>query len=97
MAGVVFVFNSQPDLNERQALEVSEALSARRNLAAQSAARKIRGQARVNVDAGETRTAVELEREEVAELVAVISEAAWPTDEPQYARLLRQLSRASSG
>jgi hypothetical protein len=80
-------------LSERQALEVAGALGTKRNLAAQSAAQKIRDQARVNLDAGETRKAVDFIPEEVAELVVVMNEAAWP-DEPDYARLRRQVNRA---
>jgi DeoR/GlpR family transcriptional regulator of sugar metabolism len=80
-------------LSERQALEVASALTTQRNLAAQTAAQKIRDQARVNLDAGETRKAVDLVPEERAELAAVMNEVAWP-DEPEYARLRRQLSRA---
>ena len=80
-------------LSERQALEVASALTTQRNLMAQSAARKIRDQARVNLDAGETRTAVDLVPEEYAELAAVMNEVAWP-NEPDYARLRHQLSRA---
>jgi hypothetical protein len=93
VASVVFPFGSQPlVLSERQALEVASALSPKRNLAAQSAAQKIRDQARVNLDADETRTAVDLEPEERAELTAVMNEVRWP-DEPEYARLRRQLNR----
>jgi hypothetical protein len=80
-------------LSERQALEVASALSTKRNLAAQSAAQKIRDQARVNLDAGETRKAVDLVPEELAELAAVMNEVAWP-EEREYAQLRRQLSRA---
>jgi hypothetical protein len=97
MASVAFPFGSKPVmLSEQQALEVANALSNRRNLSAQSAAQKIRDQARVNLDAGETRTAVDLGPEEVGELAAVMNEVAWP-DERDYAELRRQLSRASSG
>jgi hypothetical protein len=95
VASVVFPFGSEPAiLSERQALEVASALSAKRNLAAQSAAQKIRDQARVNLDADETRKAVDLVPEELAELAAVMNEVAWPDDEPEYARLRRQLNRA---
>jgi hypothetical protein len=94
MAAVVFPFGSEPVmLSERQALEVAGALSLKHNLAAQSAAQKIRDQARVDLDAGETRNAVDLVPEEVAELAAVMNEAAWP-DESDYARLRRRLNRA---
>jgi hypothetical protein len=80
-------------LSERQAFAVASALSTKRNLAAQSAGEKIRDQARVNLDANETRRAVELVPEERAELTAVLNEVAWPA-EPEYARLRRQLGRA---
>jgi hypothetical protein len=94
VASVAFPFGSKPVmLSERQALEVAGALSIKRNLAAQSAAQKIRDQARVNLDAGETRKAVDLVPEEVAELAAVMNEVAWP-DERDYAHLRRQLNRA---
>jgi len=91
VAAVVFAFGLKPGLTERQAHEVAHALSVRRNNAARSAARKIRDQARVNVDAGETSQDVELEAEELAELSAVMTEIAWPDDEPAYAYLRRQL------
>jgi hypothetical protein len=90
VAAVVFAFGSKPGLTERQALEVAAALAARRNLAAESAATKIRHQARVNVDAGETSKDVQLEPQEIAELAAVMTEIAWPDDEPAYAYLRRQ-------
>jgi hypothetical protein len=94
VAGVVFPFGLRSVvLSESQALGVASALSIKRVLSAQSAALKIRDQARVNLDAGETRTAVELMPEERAELAAVMNEVAWP-DEPEYARLRHQLSRA---
>jgi hypothetical protein len=80
-------------LSERQAFEVAGALSAKQRVpAAQSAAGKIRDQARVNLDAGETRTAVDLVPEELAELTAVMNEVAWP-DEPDYVQLRYRLSR----
>lgn len=91
MAHVVFAFGSKPELSERQAVEVARALSVRRNSAAQSAARKIRDQARVNVDDGETSHDVDLEPEEVAELAAVMTEVTWPDDEPEYEYLRHQL------
>jgi hypothetical protein len=89
VAPVVFAFGSKPGLSERQALEVAAALQARRNFSAQSAATKIRHEARVNVDAGETAEDVELESEELAELAAVLNEVAWTDDEPAYAYLRR--------
>jgi len=93
VATVVFPFGLRSVLlSESQALEVASALSAKRNLAAQSAAQKIRDQARVNLDAGETRTAVDLVPEELAELAAVLLEVAWP-NEREYVELQRQLSR----
>lgn len=91
MAAVVFAFGRKPGLSERQALEVAAALSARRSVHALSAAGKIRDQARVDVDAGETSKDVALEPEELAELAAVMKEVAWPDDEPQYEYLRRQL------
>jgi hypothetical protein len=92
VAAVVFPFGSEPVmLSERQALEVAGALSTKHNLAAQSTAQEIRDQARVNLDAGETRNAVDLSPEEVAELTAMMNEATWP-DESDYARLRRQLN-----
>jgi hypothetical protein len=94
VASVAFPFGSKPVmLSELQALEVAGALSIKRNLAAQSAAQKIRDQARVDLEAGETRKAVDLVPEEVAELAAVMNEVAWP-DERDYTHLRRQLNRA---
>ncbi|HEU5216486.1 MAG TPA: hypothetical protein VFU30_13205 [Gaiellaceae bacterium] len=92
MAHVVFAFGSKPGLSERQALEVAEALSVRRSTAAQSAAKKIRHQARVNVDAGELSEDVVLEREELAELASVMTQVSWPDDEPAYEHLRREVS-----
>lgn len=97
MAHVVFSFGSKPGLSERQALEVAEALAARRTIAAQSAAAKVRQQARVNPDAGETSVDVTLEPEERAELVAVMDEVEWPDDEPAYRHLQRQASALDAG
>jgi len=97
MAAVIFALGStKPELRERQAIEVAAALRARPNPSAQSAASKIGHQARVNVDAGETRKAVELMPEEHEELAAVLNEIAWP-DEPEYANLRRQLGRGIRG
>jgi hypothetical protein len=92
VAPVDFAFGSKPGLNERQALEVADALRVRPNSAAQSAALKIRHQARVNVDAGELSKDVELDREELAELKAVMNEIRWPDDEPAYKHLRLALS-----
>jgi hypothetical protein len=97
VAHVVFAFGSKPGLNERQALVVADALSARRVTAAQSAAAKIRQQARVNPDAGETSEDVDLEPEEMAELAAVMTEIDWPDDEPEYAYLRRQMVESGLG
>jgi hypothetical protein len=92
VAHIVFAFGWNPGLSEPQALEVASALSGRRNVAAQSAAAKIRVQAQVNVDAGETSKDVELDASELAELAAVMTEVEWPDDEPQYAHLREQLA-----
>jgi hypothetical protein len=97
VAHVVFAFGSKPGLSERQAIEVADALAARRNAAAQSAATKIRQQARVNPDAGETSRDVDLESDEKAELAAVMAEVDWPDDEPAYEHLRRQVRDSGSG
>jgi uncharacterized ferredoxin-like protein len=84
---VVFAFGLKPALSERQALEVANALAARSELSAHSAATKIRYEAR----GIETSKDVELDLEELSELADVMNEVAWP-DEVEYAYLRRQLS-----
>ncbi|OAI55455.1 hypothetical protein AYO48_03640 [Gaiella sp. SCGC AG-212-M14] len=94
MAAVVFSIGAErPGLSEHEARELVELLERRRTLASQSAARKIREQA--DKDPGhETSQDVDLDRDQLGELAAVLDEPRAPEELPAFAHLRAEVLRA---
>jgi hypothetical protein len=88
MADVVFALGALPGLSQDEALELAELLARRRALAAQSASRKIRLGANRETDRGEKSKDIELSREELEALEAVLAEVRDQEELPRF-ELLR--------
>lgn len=97
MAAVAFAFGSKPGVPENDALDLAELLMRTRSLAGNSAATKIREQARRDPDRGETSQDVDLNNDELQMLAAVLEEEPWPKEQPWYEHLRDQLNRARGG
>jgi hypothetical protein len=93
MAAVVFAFGAKPGIPEHDALELADLLAGRRVLAANSAAEKIREQARRDPDRGETSEDIELDEDELELLAAVLEDEPWPKEQSWYDYLHDQLAR----
>jgi hypothetical protein len=78
MAQVVFALGDRPELSQDDALELAEQLRQGASFAAQSASRKIRFQASRDPDRGEVSKNIELDRDELAELEAVLAQERHP-------------------
>jgi hypothetical protein len=87
MAHVVFALGDRPGLSQDEALELAELLARRRSRAAQSASRKIRLQADRDPDRREESTDIELSREEIEELEALLAEERHPEELLRFQRL----------
>jgi hypothetical protein len=87
MAHVDFALGDRPSLSQDEALELVELLARRRSLAAQSASRKIRLQADRDPDRGEKSRDIELSREELEQLEALLAEERYPEGSPRFQRL----------
>jgi hypothetical protein len=87
MAHVVFALRDRPGVSQGEALELAELLARRRSLAAQSASRKIRLQADRDPDRGETSRDIELNREELEEVEALLADERHPEELPRFQRL----------
>jgi hypothetical protein len=74
MAAVVFALGSHPGVDEPDALELIELLVRTRNIAAVRAAKKIGDQARRNPDRGEATPDITLDRDEMIEVFALLSQ-----------------------
>ncbi len=96
MAAVVFAFGTKPRLNESQAFELADVLAARRNLAAQSLAHDIRLEASFGLDAEHATRDVDPTPEELGELIEVLSEPRWPTEQPAFAHLRLEALKAQA-
>jgi hypothetical protein len=92
MAHVVFALGERPGLSQDEALEIAELLARRRSLAAQSASRKIRLQA--DPGRGEEATDIELNREELEQLEALLAEERQPEELPRLRRLRDEIRQA---
>ena len=86
MAHVVFALGDRPGLSQDEALELAELLRRSPSFAAQSASRKIRSQASRDPDRGEVSKDIELDRDELAELEAVLAQERHP-ELPGFERL----------
>jgi hypothetical protein len=78
MAHVVFALGAHPGLSQDEALELAELLARKRSLAARSASRKIRLEANRDPDGGETSKDIELSREELEAIEAVLAQERHP-------------------
>lgn len=94
MAHVVFALGARPGLSEDEALELAELLARKRSLAAQSASRKIRLEANLDADRGEKSKDIELSREELEALEAVLDEVRDQDEVPGFERLRNEVLQA---
>jgi hypothetical protein len=94
MAHVVFALGDRPGLAQDEALELGDLLARKRSLAAQSAARKIRLEANGDPDRGEKSTDIELSREELEALEAVLDEVRDQEEVPGFERLRNEVLQA---
>jgi hypothetical protein len=94
MALVVFALAARPGLSQDEALELAGLLARKRSLAAQSASRKIRLEAERDPDRGEKRKDIELSREELEAVEALLAEARDPEELPRFERLRSQVHQA---
>jgi hypothetical protein len=78
MAHVVFALGDRPGLSQDKALELAELLRRSPSLAAQSASRKIRFQASRERARGEVSKNIELDRDELEQLEAVLAQERHP-------------------
>jgi hypothetical protein len=93
MAHVVFALGARPGLSQDEALELAELLARRRSLAAQSASRKIRLEANRDPDREESKD-IELSREELEALEAVLEEVRDQEELPRFERLRNEVLQA---
>ena len=94
MAQVVFALAARPGLSQDEALELAGLLARKRSLAAQSASRKIRLEADRDPDHGEKSTDIELSREELEAVEALLAEARDPEELPRFERLRSEIHQA---
>jgi hypothetical protein len=94
MAHVVFALGGRPGLSQDEALELAELLARKRSLAAQSASRKIRLEANHDPDRGEKSKDIELSREELEALEAVLQEVQDEEQLPRFERLRNEVLQA---
>lgn len=90
MAHVVFALGDRPGLSQDEALELAELLRHSRSFAAQSASRKIRSRASRDPDRGEDSKNIELDRDELEELEAVLAQERHP-ELPAFERLQNEV------
>lgn len=94
MPHVVFALGAPLGLSQAEALELAELLARKRSLAAQSASRKIRLEANRDPRRGERSTDIELSREELEAVEAVLAEARHPEELPRFERLRNEVLQA---
>jgi hypothetical protein len=94
MAHVVFALGDRPGLSQVEALELAELLARKRSLAAQSASRMIRLEAKRDPDRGEKSKDIELTREELEALEAVLDEVRDQEELPRFERLRNEVLQA---
>jgi hypothetical protein len=93
MADVVFALGARPGLSRDEALELAALLARRRLLAAQSASEKIRLEANRDPDRGEKSKDIELGREELEAVEAILAEAREPEGLPPFERLRNEIQQ----
>jgi hypothetical protein len=94
MAHVAFALGARPGLSQDEALELAELLARKRSLAAQSASGKIRHEANRDPDRGEKSKDIELNREELEALEAVLEEVQDEEELPRFERLRNEVLQA---
>jgi hypothetical protein len=94
MAHVVFALGDRPGLSQDEALELAELLGRRPTLAGQSASGKIRFQASRDPARGEASEDIELDRNELEEVEAVLAEDRDPEELPRFERLRNEILQA---
>lgn len=94
MAAVVFSFGARPGVPGDDALELADMLSRTRTLAGNSAAEKIRRQARRDLDRGETSEDVGLGGAELRVLANVLADEPWAKQQPWFKHLRDELAAA---
>lgn len=94
MASVVFAFGAKPGLPGKDALDLADLLSGTRTTAGNSAAEKIRKQARQDRNKGQTSEDVELDDSELEVLARVLQEEPWPREQEWFKHLRDQVSDA---
>jgi hypothetical protein len=94
MAHVAFALGARPGLSQDEALELAELLARKRSLAAQSASRKIRLEANRDTDRGEKSKDIELSREELEALEAVLDEVRDQEEVPGFELLRNEVLQA---
>jgi hypothetical protein len=92
MGHVVFALAARPGLSQDEALELAGLLARKRSLAAQSASRKIRLEA--DRDPDEKSKDIELSREELEAVEALLAEALDPDEFPRFERLRSEVHQA---
>jgi hypothetical protein len=93
MAHVVFALGGRPGLSHDEALELAELLGHSPSSAAQSASRKIHFQASRDPDRGEVSENINLDRDELGQLEAVLAQERHP-ELPGFERLQNEVHQA---
>jgi hypothetical protein len=91
MTHVVFALGGRPGLSQDEAIELAELLARKRSLAAQSASRRIRLEANRDPDRGEKSNDIELSREELEAVEAVLDEVRDQEELPRFERLRNEV------
>jgi hypothetical protein len=94
MAHVVFALGDRPGLSQDEALELAELLARKRSLAAQSVSRRIRLEANRDPYRGEKSKDIELSREELEAIEAVLDEVRDQDELPRFERLRNEVLQA---
>jgi hypothetical protein len=92
MASVVFGFGRRPGIPGDDALELADLLARTRTLAGNSAAEKIRRQARRDPDRGEKSEDIGLGGAELRVLANVLRDEPWTHQQPWYSHLQDELA-----
>jgi hypothetical protein len=94
MAHVVFALGDRPGLSQDEALQLADLLARKRSRAAQSASRRVRVEANRDPDRGEKGEDIELSREELEALEALLAEVRDQEELPRFDRLRNEVLQA---
>lgn len=95
MSAVVFALPGRPGLSAADAEHLAEVLSRRRSTPAITASGKLREQARLDPDAGDLSTDIELTPQEREAILAVLTETVDGDEPPSFGRLRGALTSDS--